>query len=218
MLCMARAKKASDAVYNERRRLKRAYARQIKALEKSGASTSKVNKLKKQAQKAIDATYQKNISQNMEKSVPRETLRQQQMKNIKSGFTRLATGEKTKEQKKSIKQQNALFALKMRNNMTTDNPLVSKSLTQGFLIATRDMWQGKKDRYKAILENFPGKTLEEVYYQYIERMKEINGMGEDQDLGYGEDQDLGYGGWDDILGGSGPDTYEVMKTAVLVFR
>lgn len=207
---MARAKKASDAVYNERRRLKRAYARQIKALEKSGAPTSKVNKLKKQAQKAIDATYQKNVSQNMKKGVSRESLRQQQIKNIKSGFTRLATGEKTKEQKKSIKQQNALFVLKMRNNMTTDNPTVSKSLTQGFMIATRDMWQGKKDRYKAILENFPGKTLEEVYYQYIERMNEINEIGGDQDLLYGR--------WDNILGGSLSDTYEVMKTSVLAFR
>lgn len=207
---MARAKKASDAVYNERRRLKRAYARQIKALEKSGAPTSKVNKLKKQAQKAIDATYQKNVSQNMKKGVSRESLRQQQINNIKSGFTRLATGEKTKEQKKSIKQQNALFVLKMRNNMTTDNPTVSKSLTQGFMIATRDMWQGKKDRYKAILENFPGKTLEEVYYQYIERMNEINEIGVGQDLLYGR--------WDNILGGSLSDTYEVMKTSVLAFR
>lgn len=159
---MARAKRASDEVYNARRRAKRLIARLEKQISNSEldnrARESYIQSLKEQ----IDKSYVKNrSSQELAKS-----------KKVTMKIDRMTSIPRANRMAKS--RSEAIFRQQLAAARRGDASAIKEAEASVFYAATRHIWRNHdvKERNKLIIEKLEASSLREAFEKVIAENKE----------------------------------------------
>lgn len=203
-------------IHNIRRRADRAFAREIKARIKAGATENEINSLKKGYADLRAKTLNKAIGKAPGANERRE-----------AAFARLYAFTSNVYQvrdKSDIARANMLFKSKMNRGVITGSKAVDSFLTAGFWAATRKYWMGKsEDRLGSILAGMQKSNPEIQTYQDAFKMvigELQNNSQFDALKPYLSGLDGDVSDWDVIAGMDIPEEIisDYIKRAVVLFR